>query len=244
MQLRFLSTLSLRRATCYIIFAQAVTNISIHALLAESDNVACGYWHKLRNFYPRSPCGERPSKIIMRVLGLEFLSTLSLRRATKQAIAAEQSARISIHALLAESDRNGFAFVDILPISIHALLAESDLTVSDLGKRYIRISIHALLAESDILGNPCAGCPAISIHALLAESDYLSNNSRHFLCQFLSTLSLRRATVHVADPVENYWDFYPRSPCGERHRAAVVSQRPPIISIHALLAESDQLSTK
>ena len=85
----------------------------------------------------------------MRVLGLEFLSTLSLRRATKQAIAAEQSARISIHALLAESDRNGFAFVDILPISIHALLAESDLTVSDLGKRYIRISIHALLAESD-----------------------------------------------------------------------------------------------
>ena len=33
--------------------------ISIHALLAESDNVACGDWHKLRDFYPRSPCGER-----------------------------------------------------------------------------------------------------------------------------------------------------------------------------------------
>ena len=33
-----------------------------------------------------------------------FLSTLSLRRATEQAIKAEQTARISIHALLAESD--------------------------------------------------------------------------------------------------------------------------------------------
>ena len=56
----FLSTLSLRRATCHI-------------------SVPCGAcWH----FYPRSPCGER-------LLGLghsfrhnTFLSTLSLRRAT------------------------------------------------------------------------------------------------------------------------------------------------------------------
>ena len=35
--------------------------ISIHALLAESDKVVePGLANKL-NFYPRSPCGERPS---------------------------------------------------------------------------------------------------------------------------------------------------------------------------------------
>ncbi len=39
---KFLSTLSLRRATCYIIFAQSITNISIHALLAESDHPDAG----------------------------------------------------------------------------------------------------------------------------------------------------------------------------------------------------------
>ena len=40
----------------------------------------------------------------MSVLGLEFLSTLSLRRATLDERAHDQLAPISIHALLAESD--------------------------------------------------------------------------------------------------------------------------------------------
>ena len=79
--------------------------ISIHALLAESDNVLPAYAACGENFYPRSPCGERrlnlPSKPIDK--------------------------NISIHALLAESDRS--AHPDIRQrdaISIHALLAESD----------------------------------------------------------------------------------------------------------------------
>ena len=58
---------------------------------------------------------------------------------------------ISIHALLAESDRRGAAncYLDNI-ISIHALLAESDnLRVVDGSKSSI-ISIHALLAESDV----------------------------------------------------------------------------------------------
>ena len=78
----FLSTLSLRRAT-YIWPAYLQRQIiSIHALLAESDDVACGYWHKLRHFYPRSPCGERPSILHKNICVWGFLSTLSLRRAT------------------------------------------------------------------------------------------------------------------------------------------------------------------
>ena len=33
--------------------------ISIHALLAESDNTRGSVKMELDNFYPRSPCGER-----------------------------------------------------------------------------------------------------------------------------------------------------------------------------------------
>ena len=78
--------------------------ISIHALLAESDQ-RYGWLHKNADdfyprspcgerrhshqshydpshFYPRSPCGERPSVVCWHSLRVTFLSTLSLRRAT------------------------------------------------------------------------------------------------------------------------------------------------------------------
>ena len=79
------------------------------------------------------------------------------------------------------------------------------------------ISIHALLAESD------AGTRTrpprqdkISIHALLAESDSAADALARSITIFLSTLSLRRATLLCL--------FLPFA----GH-----------ISIHALLAESD-----
>ena len=84
-------------------------------------NLLCLY------FYPRSPCGER--------LGQKrFLQKL---------------AEISIHALLAESDRRGgvACYLDNI-ISIHALLAESDDVIAVMTEAQ-SISIHALLAESD-----------------------------------------------------------------------------------------------
>ena len=57
---RFLSTLSLRRATPSK--TRRLTNliISIHALLAESDLALVYMICPPRDFYPRSPCGERP----------------------------------------------------------------------------------------------------------------------------------------------------------------------------------------
>ena len=80
------------------------------------------------------------------------------------------------------------------------------------------ISIHALLAESDGVASG-AGVPvSISIHALLAESDNVINSNSNFTQKFLSTLSLRRATVRVYELV---WGVS--------------------ISIHALLAESDNM---
>ena len=56
---RFLSTLSLRRATRIAGEAEKLQKISIHALLAESDQSLRQLQSALRYFYPRSPCGER-----------------------------------------------------------------------------------------------------------------------------------------------------------------------------------------
>ena len=56
--------------------------ISIHALLAESDLADCTKIYAVGDFYPRSPCGERPEAPVLEALSKD----------------------ISIHALLAESD--------------------------------------------------------------------------------------------------------------------------------------------
>ena len=124
----FLSTLSLRRATVGAPEGADTGNISIHALLAESDRVLDGSKSSIEDFYPRSPCGERRrggdscyldnidfyprspcgerqmSGATRRILRA-FLSTLSLRRATWLRCWQLAARDISIHALLAESDR-------------------------------------------------------------------------------------------------------------------------------------------
>ena len=56
----FLSTLSLRRATILLLSDCITTQISIHALLAESDTLILFLAFMPYDFYPRSPCGERP----------------------------------------------------------------------------------------------------------------------------------------------------------------------------------------
>ena len=59
----------------------------------------------------------------------------------------------------------------------------------------IKISIHALLAESDVASQTGYQRGRISIHALLAESDGGCVAGSWPLAIFLSTLSLRRATL-------------------------------------------------
>ena len=86
----FLSTLSLRRAT--LLSTQNIHNfvISIHALLAESDQFKSHFSLPFKDFYPRSPCGERLMKLLRRVMLTLFLSTLSLRRATNYHLQTER----------------------------------------------------------------------------------------------------------------------------------------------------------
>ena len=124
---RFLSTLSLRRATQHqrehadrqqhfyprspcgerqsvSKGGQGGVAISIHALLAESDTFNFNLTPFRTNFYPRSPCGERHNITDINTALPKFLSTLSLRRATRGTEYGTNNTVISIHALLAESD--------------------------------------------------------------------------------------------------------------------------------------------
>ena len=103
-QYQFLSTLSLRRATHYGWSWYDDFTISIHALLAESDVPVDGAFLHQAHFYPRSPCGERRARVLQQKWPGQFLSTLSLRRATSVTTSFQGGFAISIHALLAESD--------------------------------------------------------------------------------------------------------------------------------------------
>ena len=80
----------------------------------------------------------------------------------------------------------------------------------------------------------------ISIHALLAESDDMSGATGRIFRAFLSTLSLRRATKTFVILPKQLNNFYPRSPCGERPHNTKNNCIDCCISIHALLAESDE----
>ena len=168
---KFLSTLSLRRATDKDHYVDNRTGISIHALLAESDETLVILPKELDDFYPRSPCGERLYPIISLLIIPLFLSTLSLRRAT---ISANNHIRICKN--FYPRSPCGERPVQIVIIVMHAL-----------------ISIHALLAESDWANFSGFYWWGISIHALLAESDYRRTVSLTRFFLFLSTLSLRRA---------------------------------------------------
>ena len=218
---RFLSTLSLRRAThpslCGI--AQHIyfyprspcgerrqrrwldsthRRISIHALLAESDCVVSVQIGGNVYFYPRSPCGER--------------------RANSRTERPTQ--RISIHALLAESDLTSVVSstgtMDFYPRSPCGERRKSNKLA---GQKLVFLSTLSLRRATVNTYHRIFG-GGISIHALLAESDIVHALKLADPVLFLSTLSLRRATVTVPAGTGSARDFYPRSPCGERQRNA------------------------
>ena len=206
-----------------------------------------------------------------------------MRRATVQSRINGQILAISIHALLAESDPAGKAlytakqhFYPRSPCGerrracngldagcrfLSTLSLRRATTIDRNGFTCKIISIHALLAESDQSRQQRCAYPSISIHALLAESDNIACCVLTTGAQFLSTLSLRRATsallaIHTKSRISIHallaesdgiagdgycWheNFYPRSPCGERPPSAMPFDKSHCISIHALLAESD-----
>ena len=123
-----------------------------------------------------------------------FLSTLSLRRATLVHITVDYCTNISIHALLTESDLETVQcyFADWF-ISIHALLTESDPMTERMVAGF-EISIHALLTESD-RGAPGLGQPDSNFYPRSPYGERLRGLLHH-----------KRQAKY----------FYPRSPYGER----------------------------
>ena len=209
-------------------------SISIHALLAESDRLCpvC-QWRRSLNFYPRSPCGERPCAPSANGAG-PSISIHALLAESDQVIQRYPPPRrdISIHALLAESDRRAHVQPPHAAISIHALPRLPMAPISHFyprspcGERplvtthaynHAYISIHALLAESDTLACASRLSASISIHALLAESDLRPKKSKKPHNNFYprSPCGERRRSCPSCPAVRSH-HFYPRSPCGER----------------------------
>ena len=147
--------------------------ISIHALLAESDQQLFCDTVRCRHFYPRSPCGER------------------------RAAAGEYRGRtqISIHALLAESDPSPRSSAWERPYFYpRSPCGERPVDCDEWACDGIFLSTLSLRRATDNLKRNIMQM-AISIHALLAESDSSHWIMPRRVCLFLSTLSLRRATI-------------------------------------------------
>ena len=170
--------------------------ISIHALLAESDN----------RF-------GRPIDV-----QLVFLSTLSLRRATVHYDNYNLHCCISIHALLAESD-NLFRFervefqLFLSTLSLRRATTNRCTTIPDFGHFYPRSPCGERLASVLAVGRTGYFYP----RSPCGERRQVAQTCREKLV-FLSTLSLRRATGPAGGRTNSTPDFYPRSPCGERHQ--------------------------
>ena len=152
------------------------------------------------------------------IINRVFLSTLSLRRATRLCSGA------------------GNALVFLSTLSLRRATRKQSCPVRPPGYFYPR----SPCGERHVLSVRYALFWYISIHALLAESDSKNAMEINGSHGFLSTLSLRRATPSRKYLSSNTSHFYPRSPCGERPGQFGVCGLPTIISIHALLAESDQ----
>ena len=242
---KFLSTLSLRRATS---FSSCIPNrrlkISIHALLAESDSPDPAHGFRDAYFYPRSPCGERPLSGSSRATVLVFLSTLSLRRATtafsmygalpaflstlslRRATACQAWRGTQRHNFYprspcgerrADYNKSMLLHLFLSTLSLRRATGESLANGADVGYFYPRSPC------GERLGNVVAELPT---------------------WKFLSTLSLRRATSLLCRSNLLRLYFYPRSPCGERQSSSYSAYLEEGISIHALLAESDKNSSR
>ena len=87
-------------------YPQCITDISIHALLAESDSFCAEFIILQMIFLSTLSLRRATSGKCAVSSAISFLSTLSLRRATLAALAIKPITKISIHALLAESDNS------------------------------------------------------------------------------------------------------------------------------------------
>ena len=104
-QEKFLSTLSLRRATVRRTLATVRALIFLSTLsLRRATERAFEAIPDAMNFYPRSPCGERPQEVTTMATPKNFYPRSPCGERHWDIAHGERQKDISIHALLAESD--------------------------------------------------------------------------------------------------------------------------------------------
>ena len=172
----FQSTLSLRRATGHPIACHTLNDqISIHALLAESDH---GHYAA----YPQDP---------------RFQSTLSLRRATREGCGCIHThIHFNPRSPCGERPCIGTISITQFCISIHALLAESDSHRGQQGQHpgqfQSTLSLRRATAGSfSIIGPEFGFQSTLSLRRATLSIIYIPWR----ITLFQSTLSLRRATA-------------------------------------------------
>ena len=262
-KLTFLSTLSLRRATCYSFRHSA----SCWYFYPRSP---CGERQRLwimlyscpGNFYPRSPCGERLAGVNSMLTLIQFLSTLSLRRATTCVLIIRKQCRhFYPRSPCGERPpstlRHCTTYLFLSTLSLRRATGHGHtghggvpfLSTLSLRRATRASSALSLCSVNFYPRSPCGERPDSGIGAWRYRYFYprspcgerpccpASSSTRQV---FLSTLSLRRATDGQHRRLSDRQHFYPRSPCGERRAVFNDLRESAGISIHALLAESDQ----
>ena len=263
-ELLFLSTLSLRRATPTSFGAlKMAAFISIHALLAESDppfrtpaatptiflstlslrRATSGtalVSNLVQDFYPRSPCGERRTCWWSASAPPDFYPRSPCGERRRARLCPICQWRISIHALLAESDAtqhyNTGASLYFYPRS-------------PCGERHTGQPVRGLPSYF-YPRSPCGERPIyFSADARQDRRDFYPRSPcgerpvKLFKQNYECFISIHALLAESDSPCCGWFEvihhFYPRSPCGERQVRAGAVAHGEGISIHALLAESD-----
>ena len=155
--------------------------------------------HAVKNFYPRSPCGERRVYVGDKNPFYDFYPRSPCGERRKKRL----------------TDMFGGIFLSTL-----SLRRATQCVIS---KKFSDFNFYPRSPCGERRFDPFANydCDCISIHALLAESDVGFLKITFLLMLFLSTLSLRRATIQKPVRINCVVNFYPRSPCGERHSPSI-----------------------
>ena len=233
----FLSTFPLRGTSVFLRPGTVISVISIHVPLAGNVNGSRGASGVCpRNFYPRSPCGERRGGTLSRFRRNPHFYPRSPcgERPICMPTYFWYSA-ISIHVPLAGNVRHvagGFR--------LHRHFYPRSPCGERPGKVDARGRGLAFLSTFPLRGTSVSFTPAdnwsyISIHVPLAGNVQVAGFSptagRYFYPR--SPCGERR---HDANYLIRRLNFYPRSPCGERRKRLCASRRPNYISIHVPLA--------
>ena len=212
----FLSTLSLRRATGCLKLLATLIPISIHALLAESDEPPRVIREPANNFYPRSPCGERPLEILLPCLAIHNFYPRSPcgERQESQPPCARPTTNFYPRSPCGErryARSNGPNFPNFYPRSPCGERQNRPRPSTGIDNFYPR----SPCGERQPSSTRKLTNLMISIHALLAESDRVKSGQQRSPRNFYprSPCGERPRPIPAVTRVAN---FYPRSPCGER----------------------------